>query len=262
VEVLSLTAALALDPSARVSSVPALPASGPTPSGPPAPPSAATASPAAAPPPRPPAEPSPPPLPPPAVPPAESPAPPAPATETARVARPAAAAPVAFSIGVGARGGETVSPSAGGAISVRLARTGDAGRGPSLGLAGVYLSNELFAPAAELAARFRAIEMTACPGWSLGTTIAIEPCLQATGGWLTATDRAVTNPRAVGRTWGGLGALARAGLRIGAGLALEIEAGLTVSVVERRFMTTTPERNVGQTPAIAGTLRLGITWAL
>jgi hypothetical protein len=124
------------------------------------------------------------------------------------------------------------------------------------------LSNELFAPAEELAARFTAIELTGCPGWSLGTTIAVEPCAQAVGGWLTATDHAVSNPRSVGRTWGSLGALARVSLRLGAGFALELEAGIAVPLVERRFMTTTPERNVGQTPAIAGTLRLGITWAL
>jgi hypothetical protein len=152
-----------------------------------------------------------------------------------------------------------VSGSLGGAISVRLERRVEGGAVP--GARGALLSNGSRS-AEELAARFTAIELTGCPGWSLGATIAVEPCAQAIGGWLTATDRAVTNPHAVRRTWGSLGALARASLRLGAGFALELEAGLAVPVVERRFMTTTPERNVGQTPAIAGTLRLGITWAL
>jgi hypothetical protein len=168
--------------------------------------------------------------------------------------------PYAFSVGVGARTAETVSPSFGGAVAVRLERTAPSGRGPSLGLAGSYVSNELFAPAAELASRFAAVEVSVCPGWSAGTTLVIEPCAQAIGGWLTATDRAVTNPSSVGRTWGSLGAMARAALRMGAGFALELEAGLAVPLMERRFITTTPERTVGETPAISGTIGLGITF--
>jgi hypothetical protein len=185
---------------------------------------------------------------------------PSPAVETAREAAPAAGAALGFSLGAAAVGGETVSPSLGGALSVRIERAVPSGRGASLALAGLYLSNEVFGGASELLARFAALEITGCPGWSFGTAITLEPCAQATGGWLSATDRAVTNPHPVTRTWGSVGALARAALRVGAGFSLELEAGIVVPLVERRFITTTPERSVGQTPAISGTIGLGIVW--
>ena len=253
VEVLSLTAALAIDPGARVASVPATSAAAPA--------AATTPTTAGAPPVTAPAQPAPQPGRPPS--PATPPAGPgavATATETKAPGAVSARAPLALSFGVGARTAETVSPSFGGAVSVRLEKTTPAGRGPSLALAGVYVDNELFAPAAELASTFTALELSACPGWSAGTTLVVEPCAQAIGGWLTATDRAVTNPHAVGRTWGSLGAMVRAALRVGAGFALELEAGLAVPVVARRFITTTPEQPVGQTHAISGAIGLGITF--
>jgi hypothetical protein len=254
VEVLSLTAALAIDPGARVASVPAAAAPASVSASPA--PTAGAAAPSPTPAPRPAPEPVPPP---PEAPPAAS-AAVAAAAEASAPGVTTARAPYAFTIGVGARTTETVSPSFGGAVSVRLERTAPSGRGPSLALAGSYVSNELFSPAAELASTYAAAELLACPGWSAGTAVVVEPCAEAVGGWLTATDRAVTNPRAVGRTWGSLGALVRAALRVGAGFALELEGGLTVPVVERRFITTTPERTVGQTPAISGTIGLGITF--
>jgi hypothetical protein len=70
------------------------------------------------------------------------------------------------------------------------------------------------------------------------------------GGWLSAEQRAVTNPESATRSWWSLGAALRADAALGAGFRLEVEAGLGVPLVKRRFITTTPEETVGETTAI------------
>ena len=82
------------------------------------------------------------------------------------------------------------------------------------------------------------------------------------GGWLSATGQGLDFPTSVGRSWWSVGALVRAGAHFGGGFALELEAGATVPLVERRFTITTPERTVGETPTVAPVVTLGLSRAL
>jgi hypothetical protein len=124
------------------------------------------------------------------------------------------------------------------------------------------LSNDVFGLADGLAARWVALALTGCPGWSLGTTVTLEPCARLVGGWLRATGLGLTDPNAVTRSWWSAGALLRAIVPVGAGFSLEAEVGVTLPFVERRFITTTPERTVGETPTVSGMLAVGISHRL
>jgi len=102
--------------------------------------------------------------------------------------------------------------------------------------------------------------LTACPGWGVGrTSLSAELCARAIGGWVSATDRAVSNPSSAGRAWWGAGALLRGGVALGAGLTLEVEAGVDAVLIERRFITTTPLRTVARTPPVSVLVGLGLS---
>jgi hypothetical protein len=225
VEVLTLTAALALHEGPRVSPPPSRPAAPrpapPTPSAPPPPPP-----PPPVPPPPPPAPPAPPPPPPP------------------RAFR--------FELALGAVAAAVVSPylNVGGEVGARLAHHPPDGLGYTVGLAFLYVPNDLLR-SPDVGVHWTAFEATGCPGvgWVRGGLRA-RPCGHVMGGWLSAEQRAVTNPESATRSWWSLGAALRADAALGAGFRLEVEAGLGVPLVKRRFITTTPEETVGETTAI------------
>jgi hypothetical protein len=110
--------------------------------------------------------------------------------------------------------------------------------------------------------RWTAIAATACPPWSLGRVVTVQACARAMGGWLDASGRDLTHPRSATRTWWSAGALLRAGFRFGGNFSVEIEGGATIPLVERAFMTDTPEETVGRTPTISPIVALGLSRSL
>jgi hypothetical protein len=167
-------------------------------------------------------------------------------------------------VGLNALAAAVVSPyfSTGGALSLRVVPRPTEGVPASFGLALLHLPNRWVLPDEDLVIDLTGAALTACPGWGIGRTITLQPCARVLGGWLRATNDAVTNPRTAGRSWWAVGALARAAVRLGAGFSLEMELGFAVPLVERRFVTTTPERLVGETPTISTIVGLGLVRGL
>ena len=154
------------------------------------------------------------------------------------------------------------SVSFGGAVDLRFGKLDADGMGPSLGLSFLYVPNDLLRTADDARVRWTAFAVTGCPGWFAGKVASVEPCAQLIGGQLEASGLGVTNPRSVERSWWSVGALLRVAARLGWGFSLELEAGLSVPLIERRFIFTTPERAVGETPTIAPMVGLGIARVL
>jgi hypothetical protein len=171
-----------------------------------------------------------------------------------------------FRVALGARGvaAGVMSPSVsfGGAFDLRFGKLDADGIGPSLGLSLMYVPNDFLRTADDARVRLTALAVTACPGWSAGRVASIELCAQVIGGGLEATGLGVTNPQSATRSWWSVGALLRVAARLGGGFSLELDAGLSVPLVERRFVFTTPERTVGETPTIAPMVGLGIARVL
>jgi len=252
VEVLSLTAALALVAQPQRATPP-----------PPPPPPPVRTPPVRTPPPEPPKQPETPPEPPK---PPEPPPPPEP--EKPVIVKPPSPPPetvgTRFQIGLQAVAADvlTNTTNVGGGFSTRLERHADDRPRASLGLTFLYAPNDLLQTPDEIALHWMAVAVTACPPWSLGRTVTLQACAQGIGGWLSATGRGLDFPNSVGRSWWSAGALLRAGAHFGGGFALELEAGATVPLVERRFTITTPERTVGVTPTVAPVVTLGLSRAL
>ncbi len=300
VQVLSLTAALAIDPTADLlappasekppaappavrapppaaaspsplrtapaaggSPVPAPPSAPPVATSPPAPPAAAhpaqlAAPPASAPPASPPA----------AAPDSMTPPPvvtPAPAATV--VAEPPREPPRATGPRIGASMVAarllTSSLGLGASLWGRLATTTRGGLTPSVTLAALYLPGDFFGSGDDLGIGWMALAATACPGWALGDRLRVELCARITAGVLAATNHSVNTPRSVDRWWGSAGALLRLTAPLGAGLMLDLDAGVDFPFVTRRFITTTvTNQPVGATTSVSPTLSLGLSHGL
>src|SRR5581483_6996949 len=88
---------------------------------------------------------------------------------------PAVPGPHSFGLALAAHAmiAEVVSPFAsfGGALTVRLAKHGsDNGRGASVGLSALYLSNDVLT-SEDVRVRWTAGALTVCPGWVLGHAV-------------------------------------------------------------------------------------------
>jgi hypothetical protein len=302
VQVLSLTAALAIDPTAdllppatpeKATAAPA-PVRAPSPAG--ATPSPVRASPAAAPPPVPaplsapppavssPATPAVAPTVQPAAPPASAlpersvpgspaavtppppPVPPAPAATVITEPPHQPARPGGPRVGASMVGARVLGASLGLGASLwgRLGTRTREGLTPSVTLGALYLPGDFFGSGDDLGISWMALAAAACPGWTLGGRVRIEPCARATVGVLSVTDHSVNTPRSVARWWGSAGALLRLTAPVGAGLMIDVDAGVDFPVATRRFITTTAMTNqpVGATAAVSPTLSLGLSHGL
>jgi hypothetical protein len=170
---------------------------------------------------------------------------------------------MAVEVGVAAAAGRLLAPGLNLGASVMLGLTFPRADGASrsLRLALLYLPQDLLRPADEVASSWIGGALTACPGLGLRRGwLEGQACARALAGWLSVADQAVTNPRsATGRTWWGAGALLRGGASLGAGLVLEVEAGVEAVLVQRRFITTTPLRTVAETPPVSILVGLGLS---
>jgi hypothetical protein len=64
------------------------------------------------------------------------------------------------------------------------------------------------------------------------------------------TDMSAVNPRDADRSFWGIGGLARLRTAVTPMVGLELETGVSVPLVKRRFVTNDPERIVAETPWI------------
>ena len=272
VQVLSLTAALAIDPSITVGGAPIGSTSGTgatgAATGGAASGSASTGS--SAPPPPPPVAP-PPPSPPPPPPPPPSPPPPTvepPPVELHAGPPPPAAPPppplvrgpaVAASFVTAHLFTSTLS--VGGAVSGRLA-SGARARAPSLTASFIWMAGDFFHPGDDLGLRWLALSVDGCPGWSWGRFVSAEPCVRFTAGVLTMTDLTVMSPKVVDRLWGSGGAVVHVEVGRSAGFWLKLDVGLEIPFVQRNFVVSAPRKELGSTSSVYPTLAFGLAHSL
>lgn len=229
----------------------------PKPSPPPPPFAEAPAAPAPVAPPKAPEAPAPPPVP------KNDPTP----APVAAVADDAPAAGNGARVSIGARGVATqvVAPyvSLGGSVAVTVTGRRD-GRVPaSAELAFLYVPNDFLLPPPDVQVRWTAAALTVCAPWGLGGVVQVQPCALAIGGWLAAAPgRDVEYPMSAGRSWWSLGGAIRASAALGAGFFLNLDVGVSVPLIRRRFIITQPLATLGETPWVSALAGLGISYPL
>jgi len=181
-----------------------------------------------------------------------------------RESRSAAAQRSAFRLGVQLVATQVVDPVVNSGLSAfaRFQSAQTSGLGLSLGLAVAHARNGIFGAPDEVAVRWTAILLTACPLRVELGSVQLEPCGLGTGGFLFAEGRDVAHPESVLRSWWSVGGLARASASVGTGVDLELELGMSAPLFRRRFITTLPEELVGQTPALSTLASVGLSLEL
>jgi hypothetical protein len=221
VEALSLTAALALDPAARVSPMPASPAE--------------------------PAKPKPPAPPP-------SPPPPPPPKEPSSLGLELGAKVLVSEV-------VSPFKNVGGELSARVRFRGEGSAEPSMGVALVRLQNDLFTEPKRASIRYTAVALTACPArWSVGGVVTLEPCALLLAGWLGAAGKGNTYNSSVLRSLYSAGGSLTLGVPLDA-FSLELSGAFTLPLVRRRFIAGASSTTVGETPAISPVAGLGVRYA-
>ena len=162
--------------------------------------------------------------------------------------------------------GSGPGPNLGGGVLLGVAHAREDRVPLSLRLGWLYLPNDFLLHGGDVVDRWYAFTLTACPGWGLRHgAFDAQACARAIGGWLTASDAAVSNPsnpRSKSRAWLSAGALLRGGAALGAGFTLELEAGIDAPFLHRQFITTTPLETVAETTPVSLLVGIGLTCRL
>ena len=148
-------------------------------------------------------------------------------------------------------------PNLGGEVGLRVAGP----RGPSLGLGLSYSTNGAFSRDPDLKVGWLNSTASACPfKQEIAAIFAIEPCAQASFGWLWVRHDLVDNPRTASRSWWSVGALLRARAGSSRGVSIELEGGVTYALVRRRFVVE-PNVRTWETARFSPIAKLGFVLA-
>jgi hypothetical protein len=123
---------------------------------------------------------------------------------------------------------------------------------PAVGLALAHSDSEVLDGDASVSAQWTGATLSACPlRFRLTEAIGVAPCATGSGGRLSVSGLDVDNPRSANRSWWSLGALARLDAALGSSAELAVEAGATIPLARREFVTTPSETSVATTPAVS-----------
>jgi hypothetical protein len=93
------------------------------------------------------------------------------------------------------------------------------------------------------------------------SALTLEPCLQGLGGWLGVAGRSVAHSESVTRSYFSLGGSLLGGAAFGKGFSGELSVGFAVPTVRRRFIVLESRRQIAETPSISAIGSLGLTYA-
>ncbi len=134
---------------------------------------------------------------------------------------------------------------------------------PSFGLSLIHARNDLFEDKEPAVVRWSAANLSVCPGrLDLGDVLGVEPCLLGSAGLLSVTGAGLDDPEVRSRSWWSAGVLLRTRAALGAGVALELELGAAVPLVERTFVTRPSGDVVAETETVSPFVSLGISYEL
>lgn len=241
VQALSLTAALALDPTALVAGPPEAPRADADATEEPAQPEVAPPEPA------------------------EPPSPPVVVAPTPPVSEATPAPVFGSELGVGVVGLSLLSGSISPGIAVAVRKTFGQGQGafrPTVGLAVSYVRNDVFQTPQDAEVALLGGGATLCPLRLAASILTVRPCALVLAGWLRAAGRQVTHVNTVDRAWLSAGLTVRSAAALGRGLSVELEGGISAPLLERSFYSTVPRNVVAKTPVISPIVSVGLTYGL
>lgn len=132
---------------------------------------------------------------------------------------------------------------------------------PTLGLALVYVRNDVVQSPQDAQVALLGMSATVCPLRLTASVLTVQPCALGLAGWLRATGRQVTHVESVDRSWLSTGMTLRTAVFLGRSFSLELEAGISAVLLRRRFFTTVRDNVVAETPTISPIVGVGLTYS-
>jgi hypothetical protein len=148
-------------------------------------------------------------------------------------------------------------------VGVRLLMAAGRWAQISAGVQGFYVSNEMAGSAGSGIFSLAGMGLTLCPihapvsGW-----LELGACAFGRGGSLKASAPSVSHPNSARRSWWAFGTESFVGLRLYRAWRVELSAGLAVPLAIREFSTGTAAqaREVGKTPIVAAQAGVGFVF--
>ena len=167
-----------------------------------------------------------------------------------------------FEVAVGPVGLVVLSQSfsPGMALAVRKVFGRDSIFSPTIGLAVAYVRNDLLQSPQDAQVALTSGGASVCPLRLSARLLTVEPCALVLAGWLRATGLQMTQAGTVDRSWVSAGLTARLAAFLGRGFSLELEGGVTVPLLKRRFFATVPGNVVAETPSLSPIVGLALTY--
>jgi hypothetical protein len=91
--------------------------------------------------------------------------------------------------------------------------------------------------------------------------VTLEPCFTGYGGWLGASGRDVAHSSSVSRSYFALGGTLVGAAALGKGWAAELSLGFAIPMVRRRFVVLEPRTQVAETPSMSALGGVGLTYS-
>jgi hypothetical protein len=128
-------------------------------------------------------------------------------------------------------------------------------------LAAAYIRNDVVQSPQSAVVALAAMGLTGCPMRATASLFRVQPCAFLLAGWLSATGHQVAHVYTVDRAWLSTGLTARAAVLIGRGFSLDLEGGINLSLLRRRFFSTLPSNVVADTSRASPLVRVGLSYA-
>jgi hypothetical protein len=130
----------------------------------------------------------------------------------------------------------------------------------TLGLAVAYTRNDLLESPQDAQVALTSGGASVCPLDLSASILTVKPCVLMLAGWLRASGRQMTHAGTVDRSWVSAGLTVRAAAFLGRGFSLELEGGFTAPLIKRRFFATVPNNVVAETPSLSPIVGISLTY--
>ncbi len=131
---------------------------------------------------------------------------------------------------------------------------------PAVGLTLIYARNDVHHTPSPAAATLLAAGISVCPVRVNASVLALQPCAALWGGVLEAAGRSLTQEERVSRLWLSTGLSLRSLVSLGHGLALQVEGGFQVPFLRRRYFATVPSNVIAETPTLSPVVGVSLTY--
>ena len=158
-----------------------------------------------------------------------------------------------FELGAGALGTALLTSRASPGIAVysRWTLAGSGVLRATLGLAFVYARNDALRSPGGVQVSLTGLAATACPLRLSAGILTIQPCALMVVGWFSASGRQATHNYDVNHLWLSAGGGLHVSALVSEGLSLDLDGGISAPFIKRAFFATTRDNVVGENPSIS-----------